>query len=83
MKIQMSTTMHRSLREFDELQKTPLGDATTSSKPFLANSLDSFKQEAQRRREDDTRRLFALLREKYPELNPHEILEMANKFGSV
>eukprot|EP01033_Poteriospumella_lacustris_P007678 gene7678-5519_t len=76
MKIQLSTTMHRSLREYEELAR-PRDEAKTSS------SLDSFKQEAQRRRDEDARRLFALLREKYPEMQPQEILDLANKFGSL
>jgi hypothetical protein len=76
MKIQLSTTMHRSLREYEELAR-PRDEAKTS------NSLDSFKQEAQRRRDEDARRLFALLREKYPEMQPQEILDLANKFGSL
>jgi hypothetical protein len=67
------------MREFDDMQSQQRESTVRPS----TNSFDSFKQEAQRRRDDDARRLFALLREKYPELKPTEILEMANKFGSM
>lgn len=70
MKIQLSTTMHRSLREYEELAR-PRDEAKTS------NSLDSFKQETH------VACSFALLREKYPEMQPQEILDLANKFGSL
>lgn len=85
--------MHRSLQEFEDLQlnrghsninRSSLpSDSFSNGRTPVGNSLDAFKQEAQRRREDDARRLFALLREKYPELKPAEIMEMAQKFGSM
>lgn len=83
LKIQMSSSVHRNLREYEELQSSRNVGDTSSIRPTTMNSLDSFKQEAQKRREEDARRLFALLREKYPDLKPAEILDLANKFGSM
>jgi hypothetical protein len=83
LKIQMSSSVHRNLREYEELQSSRNVSDTSSIRPTTMNSLDSFKQEAQKRREEDARRLFALLREKYPDLKPAEILDLANKFGSM
>lgn len=79
MKIQLSTSVHKSLRQFENISASM---DLSNTKP-VANSLESIREEFQRKKEDDARRLFSLLRDTHPELKPAEILELANKFGSM
>lgn len=77
LKVQMSNSLDRGMREMEDTTNNAYPELTRPS----SQSLSAIQNEFLLKREEDSKRLYAIVRESFPDLKSEDIMSIAKKFG--
>lgn len=73
----MSNSLDSGMREMEDTTNAFPPEHTRPS----SHSLSELQKEFQHKREEDSKRLYAIVRENFPDLKSEDIMSIAKKFG--